>query len=296
VCADNDMKRRCAWCGKDMGTKPGPDGETTHGMCPECLARIEKEEGMSETERRHAAAKVGAEKWGAVQNAKPFKCSCGGTIEMVPGQDKDEDPDYECDECGTIFRRDDWRSDRLKAVNENPPTESELYEKHVKEKHGGKLADCKKCEKFIVGNAHAPGCACGHSYEDHEVDDDGFMPCMKCSRCWTYHKSISESVDNSKTFLFDSPEGAQRASGLAPAAGIVGVSGRMVTLKDQSVAEAKKSWAEDGFVEGEEYRAYNKDERPSPPCKKCSHPLLDHNNDGCWFPGCDCTRSRLENV
>ncbi len=26
----------CAWCGKDLGTKPGPD-EVSHGICGACL-------------------------------------------------------------------------------------------------------------------------------------------------------------------------------------------------------------------------------------------------------------------
>ena len=26
----------CAWCGKDIRTKPGPD-EVSHGICPACL-------------------------------------------------------------------------------------------------------------------------------------------------------------------------------------------------------------------------------------------------------------------
>lgn len=53
----------------------------------------------------------------AMNNARPFKCSCGGTITLKPGQGDDPDPDYVCDECDAVFRRDDWRSDRLKPVN-----------------------------------------------------------------------------------------------------------------------------------------------------------------------------------
>ena len=37
------MKRQCAYCGRSMGSKPpyrGPQAnETTHGICPKCLAR-----------------------------------------------------------------------------------------------------------------------------------------------------------------------------------------------------------------------------------------------------------------
>ena len=40
---DNDMKRVCAWCGADMGTKPGPEGAVTHGMCADCVKKVERE-------------------------------------------------------------------------------------------------------------------------------------------------------------------------------------------------------------------------------------------------------------
>ena len=37
----------CAWCGKDMGTKPGHSQGPSHSMCPECkaqeMATFEKE-------------------------------------------------------------------------------------------------------------------------------------------------------------------------------------------------------------------------------------------------------------
>lgn len=36
---------RCAWCGKDMGEKPGGTKiEYTHGICDECVERVLKEE------------------------------------------------------------------------------------------------------------------------------------------------------------------------------------------------------------------------------------------------------------
>lgn len=34
------MKVVCAWCGKDMGEKMGPDGLTTHGMCKRCAENL----------------------------------------------------------------------------------------------------------------------------------------------------------------------------------------------------------------------------------------------------------------
>lgn len=30
------MLIQCSWCGRRMGYKDGPDGETTHGICPSC--------------------------------------------------------------------------------------------------------------------------------------------------------------------------------------------------------------------------------------------------------------------
>ena len=33
----------CAWCGRDMGEKMGPDGAVTHGICIPCMkAELEK--------------------------------------------------------------------------------------------------------------------------------------------------------------------------------------------------------------------------------------------------------------
>ena len=37
------MKRVCSWCKKDMGEKPGPDGQVTHGVCDECAKEMEEE-------------------------------------------------------------------------------------------------------------------------------------------------------------------------------------------------------------------------------------------------------------
>lgn len=35
------MRRRCAWCGRDMGSKePLNDAHTTHGVCPPCSEKI----------------------------------------------------------------------------------------------------------------------------------------------------------------------------------------------------------------------------------------------------------------
>lgn len=38
------MLIKCGWCGKDLGTKePTKDTSTSHGICEECIKRIEKE-------------------------------------------------------------------------------------------------------------------------------------------------------------------------------------------------------------------------------------------------------------
>jgi hypothetical protein len=34
------MKVKCAWCGRDMGEKMGPDWAVTHGICPECMEKV----------------------------------------------------------------------------------------------------------------------------------------------------------------------------------------------------------------------------------------------------------------
>ena len=37
------MKVVCAWCGKDLGIKPGSDEKVSHGICTECAKGLEKE-------------------------------------------------------------------------------------------------------------------------------------------------------------------------------------------------------------------------------------------------------------
>jgi DNA-directed RNA polymerase subunit RPC12/RpoP len=67
---DNDMKRVCAWCGKDMGTKPSESTGTTHGMCPDCLKKEmgEMENIKTSAEKRNEAAAEGAQRWGSAKN------------------------------------------------------------------------------------------------------------------------------------------------------------------------------------------------------------------------------------
>jgi hypothetical protein len=69
--AENDLKRVCAWCGKDMGTKPSAETGTTHGMCPDCLKKEmgEMENIKTSAEKRNEAAAEGARRWGSAKNA-----------------------------------------------------------------------------------------------------------------------------------------------------------------------------------------------------------------------------------
>lgn len=48
------MKRVCSWCKKRLGTIPGEDAETTHGICAECKAEFEaaSERALGKIERR----------------------------------------------------------------------------------------------------------------------------------------------------------------------------------------------------------------------------------------------------
>ena len=34
------MRALCAWCSRDLGERPGPEGAVTHGICPACRAKV----------------------------------------------------------------------------------------------------------------------------------------------------------------------------------------------------------------------------------------------------------------
>ena len=41
------MNAICAWCGKSLGVRRGPEGRITHGICAECKLKFEaKEDGL----------------------------------------------------------------------------------------------------------------------------------------------------------------------------------------------------------------------------------------------------------
>lgn len=68
-------------------------------------------------ERNQSCTKCDCSKYAEKQNARPMRCSCGGTVEAVAG----EDDRFECDECGQLYEKDDWRSGRLKAIENADP-------------------------------------------------------------------------------------------------------------------------------------------------------------------------------
>lgn len=41
----------CAWCGANLGTKPGGDGET-HGICGDCSDRLRRQHGLQPSSLR----------------------------------------------------------------------------------------------------------------------------------------------------------------------------------------------------------------------------------------------------
>ena len=40
------MRVICAWCGKEIGKYDGDSADVSHGICDECLSRVEKEFGL----------------------------------------------------------------------------------------------------------------------------------------------------------------------------------------------------------------------------------------------------------
>lgn len=42
------MKVVCAWCGKEIGKYADNTDEVSHGICADCLARVEKENGLED--------------------------------------------------------------------------------------------------------------------------------------------------------------------------------------------------------------------------------------------------------
>src|ERR1017187_2998596 len=44
---DGPYRTKCAWCGITTKDGPQPDSEVSHGICPECLAKMEKDLNMT---------------------------------------------------------------------------------------------------------------------------------------------------------------------------------------------------------------------------------------------------------
>lgn len=97
-------------------------------VCPSCVQKgglqAVAKEAPNVTEQNqcalcHKALETGKgfriedENMNSKENAGKMRCSCGGSISVVQGQDDR----WECDDCGQLFESDDWRKDRLKAVN-----------------------------------------------------------------------------------------------------------------------------------------------------------------------------------
>jgi hypothetical protein len=38
--------RRCAWCGKSLGSGPGPEDTETHGVCEGCETRLDADTAL----------------------------------------------------------------------------------------------------------------------------------------------------------------------------------------------------------------------------------------------------------
>lgn len=86
------MKIRCAWCGKDMGEKPGAICDAiTHGICDECAARVKREfagmvlDGTATLETRRAMERHHNWEGSALRGEEMKGVKCGHeTKEEVP--------------------------------------------------------------------------------------------------------------------------------------------------------------------------------------------------------------------
>ena len=224
----NDLQRVCAWCKKDMGTKPSTETGTTHGICPECLEKAEKDLTMTNVRTLEEKAEEGRALFGTARNGGSFQ------FEMRANSTYPV-----CKDHGRLFvDKKTGICDQCDREGKNPPLDE-------KAKNAASTS-----ESFSFNGEK-------WKYED------GILYHFYIDR-WIY-KSEEPTAEKAKHVAETQSYVFSAANGAAAGRELFG-------------------------------RAKNKDDRPNPVCKKCSHPLLDHNNSGCWFPGCDCTRSRLENV
>ena len=108
------MKRVCSYCGADMGTKPGKEGDVTHGICPACYQKEMDKMDILESEKRKAGAVDGAKHYGSAKNKNenikpqdvngPYCESCLekqrdilGRSGIIHGSDVGK---YKCKTCG----------------------------------------------------------------------------------------------------------------------------------------------------------------------------------------------------
>ena len=95
--AENDLHRICAWCGKDMGMKPGGEG-VTHGMCDECVLKFEQGDAnvknmmLSPSEQRRENARSGAKNYGAENSKERDYATIISVARKIPENILQEDP------------------------------------------------------------------------------------------------------------------------------------------------------------------------------------------------------------
>lgn len=54
------MKAICAWCGVELGTRPGPASSVTHGVCQRCAQNVLASLGIRLERDRHGVARPAA--------------------------------------------------------------------------------------------------------------------------------------------------------------------------------------------------------------------------------------------
>lgn len=52
----------CAWCKEELGWRPGPEGQVTHGICKPCQARLQRVRRRP-TRRQKLAVAIGFVLW-----------------------------------------------------------------------------------------------------------------------------------------------------------------------------------------------------------------------------------------
>lgn len=171
----------------------------------------------------HVALQAEFDRPKSINNARPFRCTCGGTIEAVPGQ---EDR-YECNDCGQLYEKDDWRADRLKAVNSkdnagtihftfgdagnreaacggwvNPGTKNYplsevncpkcLEDLSGEKQNATNTTKCPSCGGKLIRSGDSYGCtSCGEEFREGELLTNAGPECSQCDHDKSKHKNGS---------------------------------------------------------------------------------------------------------